>query len=346
MRNRITVKAVYVELTSACNLRCLHCYNSSGESITYLPHNAVKKIVDEALILGMNSISLSGGEPLLYPDLIETMQYISQQSNVEQTVITNATLLDCKFLNELKDKGLNPIFQLSFDGLREHHDYIRGVGSFAKLQSSISLLNEYAFRIIFHSLIYRNNSKQIQDMIEFAAQSDAKVLDLTFLKAKGRGKKNQTKIMLNCEERIDIMQRAAYFKHYGRERNVKVNIPSVFYGICPIFSDKHNVDMFIRIDSAGNVYPCQNFGGDCSSLGNVIFDSLDDIVREELITKLRLNLDIGRYEKCEKCFIQGICGRGCPGIEVTDYKHSVFSDECEQRREYARALLKAALTHN
>ena len=57
-------------------------------------------------------------------------------------------------------------------------------------------------------------------------------------------------------------------------------------------------------------------------------------------------LDIGRYEKCEKCFIQGICGRGCPGIEVTDYKHSVFSDECEQRREYARALLKAALTHN
>lgn len=119
-------------------------------------------------------------------------------------------------------------------------------------------------------------------MIEFAAQSDAKVLDLTFLKAKGRGKKNQTKIILNCEERIDIMQRAAYFKHYGRERNVKVNIPSVFYGICPIFSDKHNVDMFIRIDSAGNVYPCQNFGGDCSSLGNVIFDSLDDIVREEL----------------------------------------------------------------
>lgn len=201
MRNRITVKAVYVELTSACNLRCLHCYNSSGESITYLPHNAVKKIVDEALILGMNSISLSGREPLLYPDLIETMQYISQQSNVEQTVITNATLLDCKFLNELKDKGLNPIFQLSFDGLREHHDYIRGVGSFAKLQSSISLLNEYAFRIIFHSLIYRNNSKQIQDMIEFAAQSDAKVLDLTFLKAKGRGKKNQTKIILNCRRK-------------------------------------------------------------------------------------------------------------------------------------------------
>ena len=76
---QIKIAGLYVELTSQCNLRCLHCYNESGASTHRIDEksfrNIIKKIEDPMKV----SVTLSGGEPLLHPDLWKYIEILQQE---------------------------------------------------------------------------------------------------------------------------------------------------------------------------------------------------------------------------------------------------------------------------
>lgn len=58
---RFVITNLYVELTSSCNLRCRHCYNSSGSPGKELPIKLLKAAIRQAKEDGVRFISLSGG---------------------------------------------------------------------------------------------------------------------------------------------------------------------------------------------------------------------------------------------------------------------------------------------
>jgi MoaA/NifB/PqqE/SkfB family radical SAM enzyme len=86
---------LYLEVTHRCNLRCISCYTSAGvEKEDTLTLEERKSVVRQAKTMGVRSVSLSGsGEPLLYPDLFELIDYIRSLDMVV-VVFTNGTLLD------------------------------------------------------------------------------------------------------------------------------------------------------------------------------------------------------------------------------------------------------------
>ena len=53
-----------------CNLRCLHCYSDSGPAVSErLDIDLLRGVVGDAAAIGYKVLSVSGGEPLLYPAL-------------------------------------------------------------------------------------------------------------------------------------------------------------------------------------------------------------------------------------------------------------------------------------
>jgi len=84
-----------LELSRACNLRCIYCYASSGQALkNELTQEEIFKVLDQAAELGAQKIIvLGGGEPLMYPNLFEIIDYIISKG-IQVDLFTNGTLID------------------------------------------------------------------------------------------------------------------------------------------------------------------------------------------------------------------------------------------------------------
>lgn len=120
---------VAFDVTNKCNLRCLHCYNESGENIqsnNELTDEEIISLVDEFCSVGVLNFCFCGGEPLLRKDLIINCTQKLRKSGVPNVaMVTNGLLLTEEVAFELKEAGLTTI-QISLDGATaESHDRLR-----------------------------------------------------------------------------------------------------------------------------------------------------------------------------------------------------------------------------
>lgn len=84
------VAGVYVEITSICNLRCIHCYNDSGKEKNEISVEAFQNIL-EAYNNTEFSLAISGGEPLLHPKFWELVKLAKEKGISDILIITNGT---------------------------------------------------------------------------------------------------------------------------------------------------------------------------------------------------------------------------------------------------------------
>lgn len=81
-----------IELTSSCNLRCVHCYNQNESHKTVLSLKDVKVILDELYSIGTLFIYFTGGEILSRPDFLDIYLYAKKKGFIIE-LLTNGTLL-------------------------------------------------------------------------------------------------------------------------------------------------------------------------------------------------------------------------------------------------------------
>lgn len=84
---------INIHVLEACNFRCRQCFSKFGTK-KLLPVEDWKKIIDNC-IAGANvtEFNIAGGEPMLYPGLVELVQYI-RDKGVKVSLITNGSLMD------------------------------------------------------------------------------------------------------------------------------------------------------------------------------------------------------------------------------------------------------------
>ncbi len=136
-------------ITNACNLKCRMCgqwsekgymHNKSKDFDSLLELADWKRLVDEVAAHNMKSILIRGGEPFLFPEIMELLKYINN-TGIQISIDTNGTILNT-FVSELLEMG-NIHLTISLDGPPEIHDKVRGVpGCFEKIKKNVTLLNE------------------------------------------------------------------------------------------------------------------------------------------------------------------------------------------------------------
>ena len=61
------MKSIVLELTSYCNLKCIHCFEGRHSNEGHIDFGIIKKIVNDAQQFGFDNISFTGGEPTIHP---------------------------------------------------------------------------------------------------------------------------------------------------------------------------------------------------------------------------------------------------------------------------------------
>jgi cyclic pyranopterin phosphate synthase len=111
-----------ISVTDRCNLRCVYCMPESG--LPWIPkpdiltYEEIAQIVEAGASVGLRSIRLTGGEPLLRRDLVRLVDMLARIPGIDDIALSTNGLLLAERAAELRDAGLRRV-NISLDTLRE-----------------------------------------------------------------------------------------------------------------------------------------------------------------------------------------------------------------------------------
>lgn len=132
-------KALYIEPTNYCNLKCVMCYHrhESPRTEGFMDFDMFKIIINDASEFGIKSVALQmAGEPLLHPRLIDMIKY-AKEKKLNIGFSTNVTLLDEKMINEILGSGLDRIIFAVDGNCSETYQSIRVGGNYDRVCENI-----------------------------------------------------------------------------------------------------------------------------------------------------------------------------------------------------------------
>ena len=335
------LQGAYIELTSECNLRCLHCYNESGVLRNLINMKEYENILNSLPNGEDTTVTLSGGEPLLHPLIWEFVKKLDEKEFGRKLMITNATLITPEIAKALKAHNLS--IQVSLNGsCPDTHDKLCGKGNFDKTIKGLKYLLDagLAERVLIRCMVSAFNITDVKKMIKMLAEQGIKHIDLATLTLLGRGKKNIDKMYLLPKDKKAFIRNISSDEEILRyiENGINISFPDEFTGVCPLIMDSidgKKIPLTPRIDSSGNVYLCQIFSGENYSIGNVYDETLSEICKGDRLSHLVWFLRYGmKYmHECEKCVWQSSCGKGCLALALNNGSIQETDGECELRKE-------------
>jgi len=170
------LKGVTFFVTSACNLRCVYCFNrenlgTSGD----LSFDEIKKIVH--FLPRLYGVLLSGGEPLLRPDIVDICELFAREKGVRSFGIpTNCLNRDNTInkINSIRNKvpDADIVACCALDVFEETNDKYRGAGVYGKAVRTINELskikkNDLKIKILINSVIVNESVPRLLEFVDF-----------------------------------------------------------------------------------------------------------------------------------------------------------------------------------
>lgn len=184
-----SARALQIHPTRQCNLRCLHCYSSSSpDQREMLDLTMLCRAVSDAADEGYDTLTISGGEPLLYRPLRDLLRH-ARELGMTTAVATNGMLLDQRRIDMLV--GVTDIVAISLDGVPEAHDRMRGSKhAFAKMHSRLEGLRRSGLPFGFIFTLTQHNLNELEWVTEFAVREGARQLQIHPLESIGEASGN------------------------------------------------------------------------------------------------------------------------------------------------------------
>ncbi|MEN0584991.1 MULTISPECIES: radical SAM protein [unclassified Kosakonia] len=317
-------KSLFIYLTDKCNFTCKHCYRNND----YL-HSSVLKlsdwygIVNEFHKNGGEEITISGGEPLLYKDIIALINFI-KNLGVKLTILSNGTLWENVFRKNTDTLKIIDEIQISLDGYDEvSFSLMRGKGNFNKVLSNIQWLKANEANV---SLAVTASPNIVNDLISFfnlknflLSLKDDFILRLT------------QKILPN--EGIKEFDEEQYYKRIQElseciyPNNNKAKWISVYWSKD---SREDNCGWGnLTINAIGDVYTC-NRTDEATKIGNALSDVFSNILISANYEKEKTS--VNNIYPCKYCALRLLCNGGCRIDDFTSYQGSL-KRACDQDRK-------------
>ena len=193
-----------LDVTAACNFRCLHCYNSSGEKAkNELTNDELVDIVKQISEMHPESLCLCGGETMLRSNICDLIK-IAKPNVGAVNMVSNGSFMTLENVTALKEAGIDTI-QISVDGINEmQHDTFRGyVGAFEKAINAIKIIHSLGIEVLVSFVPNKLNVRTISEFLEMMCELGVSSVRIMPLIPVGRGSKIDT-LLLSSDEYADL----------------------------------------------------------------------------------------------------------------------------------------------
>lgn len=312
------VSRIELELTTACDHRCVHCYNVWNADPGY-PRGAlptaeylamVERLVGES---GAQELVLTGGEPLLHPDaLVIAARAAKLVPHVR--LVTNGSHLGPDKARALAKAGVAAVQLTLLGSRRETHDRLKGVASFDDTLRAILDLKDAGVPVQICHVASRGNAGELPEILQLCFGLGVKLLVYNRMCPSGGAVARIGELLPTVEQvETDLEACERLGRRYGIAVATAMPIPPclvrherypwVRFGFCSLGSAS------LVIDPLGNVRPC-NLSSHV--LGNVARGGLAQLRHAEWGRRFRRVTP----KVCRGCVHEASCGGGCPASGV------------------------------
>ncbi len=179
-------------LIRRCNLTCKHCYTTSAD-IDFpgeLTTPEIYAVMDDLKAFKVPVLILSGGEPLLHPDIFAISQR-ARDMGFYVALSSNGTLINASNIEQIAAIDYQYI-GVSLDGMREAHDKFRQKqGSFDASLAGIRLCRDHGIKAGVRFTLTQDNAHDFGALLQLMDDEDIDKFYLSHLNYGGRGNKNR-----------------------------------------------------------------------------------------------------------------------------------------------------------
>ena len=321
--------ALQWHVTACCDQKCSHCYVYDSDSYVSeieneLPLRKCLNILDDYRKTlnrwkAKGSIYFTGGDPLLREDFEEILAY-AQTCNFQIIVMGNPNHVSEKVAFKLRQLGV-VAYQISLDGLRDTHDFIRKPGSFDDSLRALRVLKRAGIYPIVMFTLYRKNASELIPLMKIVGEegidtfafdilvplglardkeewmltaNEFRQIYLNYIKESKRLNATGVKTLYQCKNNLYKL----ILQEEGKFIPMHEDTETIFYGC--------KLGMSLCILADGTVLPCRRLP---IPIGKVPEQSIRDIfIKSDVLNEIR---ERSNYKKCAQCDLYQYC-RGCP----------------------------------
>jgi SynChlorMet cassette radical SAM/SPASM protein ScmF len=308
---------IYLYVTGACNLNCRHCWIDPefGTPDQHLPWADLRTIVEQAQELGLRRIKITGGEPFVYPDMVD-MLYALSEMELSIRMETNGTLIGEREARALREAQAS--FAISIDGpTAELHDDLRGVtGAFQRTLRGIEHVRQEGLSFQVIACLYRKNSEHMSEMIDLARDLGSHSLKINPITGDGRSEEMAVQgELLSLGEILEI-QSSLTQQGSGEAFQVCFDVPPAFKSLSEI--RQHGSGTCGILNILGVLH--NGHGGVCGigehveelDFGDLLELGVRQVWEEnEVLGKIRANVPHNLGGICGRCIFRNYCLGKC-----------------------------------
>ncbi len=326
-----TGPVVIWNLVRRCNLTCRHCYATSADKDFpgELDTDQVFGVMDDLKTFGVPVLILSGGEPLMRPDIFDVSRR-AKAMGFYVALSSNGTLITEHNIGDIAAIGYDYV-GISLDGTRETHDWFRRrAGAFDEALRGIRLCLDAGIKVGIRLTLTQDNAAQLPDLLRLMDAEGIDKFYLSHLNYAGRGYKNRSddlqhrmtreamdRLFEHCWADVQAGRRrefvtgnndadGPYLLHWARRR-----IPQHeqgLRGMLEAWGGNASGVNIANIDNEGRVHPDTMWWD--YTLGNVKerpFSAIWQDTSDPLMAGLKLK-DRPLQGRCAACAQRPICG--------------------------------------
>lgn len=313
------------EITRSCNLSCAHCRAAAefGHYAGELTLSQIKATIDDIVTITNPIIILTGGEPLMRPDIWEIVDY-AHEKGAMPVIGTNATLITDEIAAQMAEHRI-PRISVSVDFPNaEAHDAFRGQpGCFDATIAGIKLAKAHGIGVQINMTVTKLNADKMEEMHSLAESLGVDAFHIFMLVPTGRGEELLDKEL--PPEEYERVLAWAYERQKTSPLHFKPTDAPHYYRIIrqlakaegkKVTREEYGLDAMTRgclggitfcfISHVGDIQPCGYFD---MQLGNVKEQPFSRIWTESKVFNELRDYSLLKG-KCGACEYKAVCG-GC-----------------------------------
>lgn len=299
----LSMHILELEITTKCNLNCLHCYNRENKNID-MDYEDIIKYINFANENHVHTFTLTGGEACLHPKFNEICEYLKENrhklENIRKITLQTNGYIQNMDLEQLQ--GFDYI-HLSFD---VDENGARNISSKKTIELA-KRLQELNIKPYLFTTVHKKNLDYIDEIVKIANENEIPIA-FNFCIDTGKDKE----FLLSKEEKIFAIQKLLEYEKQGKINKLRNPYVNAYKKMCLDDEERFRIKggctagvASCSILANGDVIPCPFVR---IKAGNIHEEPLEKIwLESELLKELRNRKN---YEVCGNCKYLAYCG-GC-----------------------------------